>query len=179
MALKTDELLTRGLTQEQVDYVMGEHGKELNPLKADRDNLRTQLQQAQTTLKGFEGVDVAELRGQVSQLQADLANKDTEYQQKMADRDFNDLLNSVVTSSKARNAKAVIAQLDIESLKASKNQEKDIQKAVDAVKKDNDYLFESDRRIPQIVSTTNGPNPNVEDKNTQANEALRSLFGKE
>lgn len=179
MALKTEDLKAQGLNQDQINYVMAEYGKELNPLKTDRDNLRSQLNQAQATLKSFEGVDIAQLRNEVSRLETELRNKDAAYQKKMADRDFNDLLNSIVTGSKARNTKAVIAQLDLEALKSSKNQERDIQKAVEAVKKESDYLFESDKKIPRMVSTTGGPNPNVEDKNTQANEALRSLFGKE
>lgn len=179
MALKTEDLQAQGLTQEQINYVMAEYGKEVNPLKADRDTLRTQLQTAQSTLKSFEGVNVAELQGKITQLTNDLAAKDTEYQQKLSDRDFNDTLKEAISAAGARNAKAVMALLNQESLKSSKNQKEDVQKALEAVKKDNDYLFQPEKPLPRVVSTTSGPNPAVEDKKTQANEALRSFFGKE
>lgn len=179
MALKTEDLLAQGLTQEQVNYVMAEHSKEINPLKTDITSLRTQLQTAQTTLKSFEGVDISELQNKVTTLTNDLATKEAEYQQKLADRDFNDNLKETISSFGARNTKAVMALLDQENLKASKNQKEDIQKALETVKKENDFLFQPEKPVPRVVSVTAGPNPAVEDKKTQANEALRSLFGKE
>ena len=53
---KTEDLKARGLTQEQIDFVMAEVGREFNSLTADRDNYKTQLE---TALKGFEGVNVS------------------------------------------------------------------------------------------------------------------------
>ncbi len=168
-----------GLDKETVDKIMDANGADLERLKTERDDYKSQLDAAKNTLKTFEGVDVAELQGKITQLTSDLAAKDTEIQQKLADRDFADSLKEAVAASGARNAKAVMALLDQETLKASKNQKEDIKKAVEAVKKDNDYLFSTGRAVPKFVSSTPGANPNVEDKKTQANEALRSLFGKE
>lgn len=179
MALKTEDLQAQGLTQEQINFVMSEYGKEINPLKSDRDNLRSQLQTAQATLKSFEGVNVNDLQNKIITLTNDLATKETEYQQKLADRDFNDALKEAISASGARNAKAVMALLDPDALKASKNQKEDIQKALDTVKKENDYLFQPEKPVPKVVSMTPGVNTAVEDKKTQANEALRSFFGKE
>lgn len=168
-----------GLEKEVVDQIMDANDADLERAKSERDTYKQQLSEAQETLKGFDGVDVAELQGKVTKLTSDLAAKDTELQQKLADRDFLDSLKEEVSSSGARNTKAVIALLDQDTLRASKNQKEDIRKAVEAVKKDNDYLFASSRPVPKFVSSTPGANPNVEDKKTQANEALRSLFGKE
>ena len=69
---------------------------------------------------------------------------------------------------------------DTKSLKASKNQEADIKAALEAVKKDNDYLFES-VKPPYVVSSTSGAGrSNPDDKKAQANAALRMLItGKE
>lgn len=179
MALKTEDLQAQGLTQEQINYVMAEHGKEINPLKSEKDNLRTQLQTAQTALKSFDGVNVAEYQQKIAKLTKDLADKEAEYLRNIADRDFNDTLKEAISASGARNSKAVMALLDQATLKASKNQKEDIQKALDDVKKENDYLFQPEKPVPRVVSVTSGPNPAAEDKKTQANNALRSLFGKE
>ena len=68
--------------------------------------------------------------------------------------------------SKAKNAKAVRALLDIEAIKASKNQAADIAAALEKVKEENDYLFTSDEPIdnPTIVGgTTAGAAKTVQD----------------
>ena len=177
--MKTEDLQARGLTQEQIDYVMAEYGKELNGIKQDRDTYKTQLAAAQTTLKSFEGVNVQELQGRIIQLTADLVNKETEYQKQIADRDFNDLLKATAEGYKPRNLKAVMPFLDVEKLKGSKNQEADIKAALDAVKKDNAYLFQ-DVSIPRVVSSTPGPGgAATEDTKARANAALRNILGRE
>lgn len=168
-----------GLEKELVEKIITAHGADVEKLKEERDEYKRQLSDAQTTLKEFDGVDVSELKGKIETLTHDLEKKDKEISQKLADRDFNDALKEAITSAGAKNSKAVIALLDHETLKASKNQKEDIQKALETVKKENDYLFQPEKPIPKMVSITAGPNPAVDDKKTQANEALRSLFGKE
>lgn len=166
--MKTEDLQAKGLTQEQIDYVMAEYGRELNGVKQDRDNYKAQLAAAQVTLKSFEGVNVQELQGKITQLTSDLA-----------DRDFNDLLKTTAEGFKPRDLKAVMPFLDVEKLKASKNQEADIKAALDVVKKDNAYLFQ-DINIPRVVSTTPGPGgAAAEDTKARANAALRSILGRE
>ncbi len=177
--MKREELTAKGLTSEQVDFVMAEYGKEINPLIAERDGYKTQLGTAQTALKAMEGIDVEALKTQVSDLTQKLSGKDTEIQQIKADSQFNELLKDAIRGVGARNEKAVIPFLDIDSLKKSSNQTQDIQAALEAVKKDNDFLFQSAQNTPRFVSPTPGINQNVEDKKTQANEALRSILGRE
>ena len=79
--MNTEELQKQGLTQEQINYVMAEYGKELNPLKAERDSLKTQLGTAQASLKEFEGIDpknVGELQTKVSTLTQELSTAKAE-----------------------------------------------------------------------------------------------------
>ena len=151
-----------GLEKDVIDKIMAENGSDIEKVKADRDNYKSQLKTAQEALKtaqealkDFEGVDVKELNGKIAQLNNDLAAKDTEYQQKIADMEFNSVLDSAITAAGARNAKALKALLDIESLKSSKNQAEDIKSAIDAVKTDNGYLFNSDEPFQNPVHQTN------------------------
>lgn len=177
--MKTEDLQSKGLTQDQVNYVMAEYGKDLNAVKQERDSYKTQLDTAKATLKTFEGVNVTELNGKIAQLTNDLAAKDTELQRQLAERDFNDLLKSTAESFKPRDIKAVMPFLDVEKLKGSKNQEADIKAALETVKKDNAYLFQ-DTQIPRVVSSTPGPGgEKTDDAKTRANEALRSFLGRE
>lgn len=176
---RTEDLRAKGLSQEQIDFVMAEVGREFNAITTDRDSYKTQLETAQATLKSFEGVNVSELQGKVTQLTAELAAKDAEMKKQLADRDFNDLLKATAEGFKPRDLKAVMPFLDIEKLKASKNQEADIKSALETVKKENGYLFQ-DVSIPRVVSSTPGPGAaGTEDTRTRANEALRSILGRE
>ena len=169
--MKTEDLQAKGLTQEQIDYVMAEYGKDINGIKQERDTYKTQLSTAQATLKSFEGVNISELQGKIQTLTTDLANKDAEYQKQLAERDFNDLLKTTAEGFKPRDLKAVMPFLDVEKLKASKNQETDIKTALEAVKKDNAYLFQ-DVSIPRVVAPTPGPGGDkTDDTRTQANNS--------
>ena len=174
--MKTEDLQAKGLSQDQIDYVMAEYGKDINGIKQERDNYKTQLSTAQTTLKSFEGVNVSELQGKIATLTADMATKEAEYQKQLADRDFNDLLKN---TAEPRDIKAVMPFIDVEKLKASKNQEQDIKAAIESVKKEKAYLFQ-DVAIPRVVSQTPGPGgEKTDDTRTRANEALRNLLGRE
>lgn len=167
-----------GLEKEVIDQVMGEHGKDIEKIKSERNAAQEQLKTAQDTLKSFEGVNIAELQGKIAKLTSDMEADKAEFQKQIADRDFDDLLKATASDFKPRDIKAIMPFLDVEKLKASKNQETDIKAAIESVKKDKAYLFQ-DVNIPHMVSSTPGPRKNSDDLKTQANDALRSLFGRE
>ncbi len=143
-----------------------------------RDSYKTQLDTATETLKDFKGVDVNELKTKVATLTQDLANSKLDFDRKMDERDFNDLVGSVAQEFKAKDLKAVLPFLDVEKLKGSKNRNEDIKSAFEQVKKEKAYLFD-DEDAPKVVSYTTGPDKNTNDTNTKANDALRSFFGKD
>lgn len=93
-------------------------------------NLTDQLNEAKEAIKKFDGVDPDALKNQVADLTQKLADKDTEYQNQIADRDFQDMLKEAISTAKGKNAKAITALLDVEKLKASKNQKDDITAAL-------------------------------------------------
>lgn len=96
-------------------------------------SLTEKMKISEEALKKFEGVDADKLNEEIATLKKSLADKDTEYSQKIADRDFNDLVKESIASAKGKNAKAITALLDIDALKASKNQKDDIDKAIKAL----------------------------------------------
>ena len=166
--MKTEDLQAKGLTQEQIDFVMAEYGKDLNAVKAERDGYRSQLDTAQTSLKAMEGIDAAGLQTKVSDLTKQIK----------ADYAFDTSVKEAIRKASGRNEKAIMALLDMDTLKASKNQSQDIEAAITALKKDNDYLFQQAATVPRVVSSTTGISNEAQTKKEQANEALRSLLGK-
>ena len=161
--MKREFLEALGIDKDVVDKIMTENGNDINKtkekLEAERDNYKTQLETTQNALKEFEGVDVKELKGKIDTLTADLTAKETDYQTKLTDMEFNSKLESLITGSGAKNAKAVKALLDLESIKSSKNQDTDLQTALEACKKDNEYLFGKDAPINNPVALTGGGAP--------------------
>lgn len=80
--MKTDELKTWGLTDEQATKVMEQFGKDITKLQkenkdlaADRDGLKSSLEDVQGKLDGFKDVDVADLKGQIATLTTQLADE--------------------------------------------------------------------------------------------------------
>lgn len=142
---------------------------------SQRDNYKASLDDVNTRLKEFEGVDVKDLQGQITKLQGDLKAKDDEYAAKEADRVFMDSVKEAVQAAGGRNEKAVIAMLNIDALKESKNQSDDIKKALEDVKKSDGYLFGANEPINNPVGGTSGgggADPGADDV-----AALRAAMG--
>lgn len=133
---------------------------EVEKITTARDNYKSQLETAQNALKEFDGVDVKELQGKIEILNNDLKTKETEYQNKIADMEFNSILDGTITKIGAKNAKAVKALLDLDTLKSSKNQAEDITKALEIVKSENDFMFTSDEPFQNPVRDTGNLPPN-------------------
>ena len=93
-----------------------------------RDEYKTSLDTVNEKLKEFDGVDVADLKGQITKLQDDLKTQKETYDAKEAERLFTDSVKSAIKEAGGRNAKAVMALLDMDALRESKDQSADIKK---------------------------------------------------
>ena len=91
-----------------------------------------------------------------------------EYEQKIAERDFEDILKSAISEAKGRNEKAIRANLNIESLMKSKNQREDVKKALNDLKgaEDTAFMFIDEKqeqleagRAKPFTGPLNGGNP--------------------
>ena len=121
-----------------------------------RDNYKSQYDTVSGELKKFDGVDPEGLQSEIKRLRDDLKKKDDEYAQKEADRAFTDMLTKAIKEAGGRNEKAVMALLDVETLKASKDQTEDIKKALETAKESDAYLFGANEPINNPVGATGG-----------------------
>lgn len=151
-----------GLDKEAVDRIMAQHGKGIEAYKAaaenaakDRDTYKGQLEEVSNKLQAFAGVDIEALRGEVETLKKDIATKEANHQAQLADRDFQALLMAEITEAKGKNPKAIAALLDIDALKASKNQKEDTAAAIKALAESDAYLFgdSSTNNTPAKIKT--------------------------
>lgn len=154
--MKREFLEGLGLEKDVIDKIMTENGNDINREKAKADEYKAQLDTAKEALKGFEGVDVAQLQGEITKLNNDLASKEADYKQKIADMEFDSVLDAAIRNSSARDSVSVRANLDVAALKASKNQTEDIKAAIEKVKAEKSFLFGSDEPILNPVAPQSG-----------------------
>ncbi|MEG2428604.1 MAG: phage scaffolding protein [Clostridium sp.] len=178
--MKTDFLKELGLEKEVIDKIMAENGKDidaeqkkLTKAEGERDNYKAQLDTATDKLEEFKDVDPKELESTIETLKDDLKKKDDEYATKESDRIFAESINQSIRDAGGKNEKAVLSMLDIESLKASKNQTEDIKKALDTVKESDAYLFGENEPINNPVVAPTGGAGNADSRLT----TMRSVMG--
>lgn len=167
------------LPKEIIDEIMAENGRDIEAAKkpfADYDSIKEQLQTAKDGLKAFEGVDVAQLQSKVTELQGKLDAKDTEWNGKLADMAFDHALEAAITGANGKNAKAIRALLDVDTLKGSKNQEADIKAALEGLKKDSGYLFYDGRTPPPYAEGTGTHKQQPSGEPTSLAGALRAKY---
>lgn len=157
-----------------------ENYKPVTDWQKQEDKVKSLEEKVNTTeeaLKKFEGVDPEKLNGEITSLKEALAQKDKEYQEKDAERNFNDLLKESISSAKGKNAKAITALLDMEALKASKNQKEDVAAALKALTEaeDSKMLFGEPEANPvgtgNIIGAITKPSGDTEDA------AMRAAMG--
>ena len=160
--MKREDLEKQGLSKEQIDAVLDMHHKEIDPVNKQLETAKNDLQAAQdkikTTedaLKAFDGVDPAALNQKIADLQEDLKKKDAEHQTQIADRDFQDMLKESIATAKGINAKAITALLDLDTLKASKNQKEDIANALKGLAEAEDSKMLFGDTEPEVLGKGN------------------------
>ena len=121
---------------------VSDYDKQKEKLDAAEEKVKTLTE----SVNKFKDVDPEALQQSIDKLKEELEQKDSEYATKIADRDFDDILKDAISSARGKNAKAIRALLDLDALKASKNQKEDvaaeIKKLIEA--EDSAFLFAKD-----------------------------------
>lgn len=125
---------------------MTDYDNQTKKLDAANETIKandTAMKDLQTKLDGFKDVDVSGLNQRIKELETEKDNIQKDYDAKIADRDFDDLVKESIAAVNGKNAKAITALLDVETLKASKNQKEDVAAALKALteKEDSKMLF--------------------------------------
>lgn len=160
---------------------MTDYDNQTRKLDAANDTIKandTAMKDLQDRLDGFKDVDVSGLNQRIKDLETEKTNIQKDYDAKIADRDFNDLVKESIAAVNGKNTKAITALLDVETLKASKNQKEDIATALKALteKEDSKMLFGEPEPNPvgtgNLIGQVRGGN------STSADEAaMRAAMG--
>ena len=167
----------QSLPKEVIDAILNENSRDIGEAKkqfADYDTIKTQLATAQETIKGFESQDIEGVRKAAKDWEDKYNQAIADHKKAMDDRDFSDRLNEAIGKAKGRNAKAIQALLDVEQLKGSKDQATDINAALETLKKESGYLFESEQTPPPYAGGTGSSGVGGM---YDSNSALRAAMG--
>ena len=123
-----------------------DYEKQKDKLTAAEDKVKTLTE----SMDKFKDVDPEKLNSEIADLKKQIEAKDKDYKIKLADRDFDDLLKDSISEVKGKNPKAIRALLDVDTLKASKNQKEDVAAALKklAEAEDSKMLFGEDQPNP-------------------------------
>lgn len=125
--MKTEDLKEKGLTDEQISFVMSENGKDLKKLQkenetltSDRDTWKEKAETAEETLKGFEGIDPTQVQAQLAEYKKKAEDAEKDRDAKLYERDFADALRTALEGIKFSSEaakKAVMADIKEAGLK--------------------------------------------------------------
>jgi hypothetical protein len=139
-----------GLTEDQINAVMRLHGLDAAAHQATVQGLQAQLATAQQGLAAFDGVDVNDLRSQITNLTNQLSQQAAEFA-------FNGVLRAAAHEAGALDENDAIALLpNRATLRESKNQAEDVKQAFADLKSRKPYLFQQGAPAPQDGA---GPEP--------------------
>lgn len=188
--MKTEDLKVQGLTDEQINFVMAENGKDLKAIQEENATLKTEKAQLEND-KNVITKEKEEKEKAYNDLQKNTISKD-EYDKKIKEIEqntkqekedyiFNDLLEKALDAAKVRKddktRTAFISLLDKEKIKLA-----DDQKSLIGIKEQTDGFK---KEIPHFFETTaSGNKPNEPGakggKGDNGNEiSMASNFAKE
>lgn len=153
---------------------VAEHEKKVNRLTDDLAAEKKRADTAVETLKGFEGKDFNAITQERDKWKKDYEDTVAAHKKEQEEREFNSILETAITDAKGKNAKAIMALLDMDKLRSSRNQEKDIKAALDAMRTESGYLFDDNGGTPQFTAP-NGNNGGVGNPNALTVENIRAI----
>lgn len=139
-----------GLTEEQINEIMRLHGQDEAAHQTTVQGLQAQLATAQQGLAAFDGVDINDLRSQITNLTNQLSQQAAEFT-------FTGVLRAAAHEAGALDENDAIALLpNRATLRESKNQAEDVKQAFADLKSRKPYLFQQGAPAPQDGA---GPEP--------------------
>lgn len=173
--MKTEFLKSLNLSQEVIDKIMAENGKDIaveqkkaekviqerDSYKLKAESLETQVNDANTEIQKLKDMDIDGIKKAADDWKETAEKAKADADKQISQMKFDYALSAALTGAKAKNAKAVKALLDMDGLKFNDGKIVGLDEQLAQIKADNDYLFESDEPAPEFVKGTNGGSGSV------------------
>lgn len=154
-----EELKALGLTDEQVDKLVEDYGK--NYVAKSQFNAKNEeLKQAKSEMTTVQGeieslkksnANNEDLAKQIEAMKEAASKREAEYTATLAKMEVDGIVERALLSSKVKNAKAVRALLDLEDAKVKDGTIKGLDEQLTKLKESDPYLFESETMSKGVV----------------------------
>lgn len=157
--MKREDLIKLGVAEDVVDKIMAMNGQDIEKHKNDLatqkqefDAMKTQLADANKQIESFKGMNYEEIKQKAQEWEEKFKKAESENQGKLDALKFDHALDAALTGAKAKNAKAVRALLSSNDLKLAEDGSiLGLDKQLEKIKSENDYLFESEVTDPKLT----------------------------
>ena len=171
--MKRDFLKGLELSDELIDKIMEAHGKsveryksgetQIQTLNQQLEDLKGQLGEANKQIKEFRDMDIDGIRKAAVDWEAKAKQAEKDSEAKIQKMQFDHALEKALAGAKAKNTKAVQALLNMDELKLDNGVIVGLDKQLDGIKKDNDFLFDADDSKPSFTTKTKQNAPGADD----------------
>lgn len=158
-------LKEQGLTDEQIESVMKEHGKTLNETKAKADKvdglesqiegLEEQIEQRDNQLTELKKANPEELQQRIQELEESNETTASEYQERLDQQAFDFSLERSLINANVHNPKAVKALLDVDQIKPDGDKLLGLDTQLEDLKESDPYLFKDENNQSNIFAGGN------------------------
>lgn len=160
-----------GLDAATVDKVMAEHGKTIQPLNTQLSTAQETIKTANAEIARYKDLDIDGIQKAADAWKVKAENAEKDAAKQVEALRFDAALTTALTGARAKNPKAAKALLNMEGLKLTDSGIVGLTEQLEAVKKENAYLFESE--------PAGGPgfgNQKPAGTSTNTNEFMNSLI---
>lgn len=123
---------------------INEHNKAIGKIEADRDSWKVRAENAESTLKGFDDVDVKGIQSELAKWKDKAETAEKDYKEKIAQRDFEDALKTEIENYKFTSEaakKSVVAEIRAADLKQKDGKILGLSDFIDQIKKSDASAF--------------------------------------
>lgn len=168
--MKTEFLKNLGITEQSIiDQIMAENGRDVGKAKGDLTALQTRVTDLENEVKTkdatitqlqTEADKVDGLNQKISQLETDNTKLTNDLNTKVSQIQKTHAIENTVRDAKARNVKAVIAQLDMDKITFENGALGGLTEQLEALKsgEDTSFLFGDTQGAPAGTHINNPPN---------------------
>lgn len=168
--MKREFLKDLGLTDESIEKVMSEYGKDVQGINSklataeqERDSLKSQVTDRDTQIKDL-GAKVGnsdELQETIKKLESTIKDNDEKAASNLLQVKQNNAVENYLKDAGVRDVKAVMPFIDTDTVKydADKSELSGLKEQVENIKTDHDYLFQADDNNKPGINATAGGNP--------------------
>lgn len=136
---------------------VAEFNKKISKAESERDEFKSQLETAQNTLKGFEGIDPAKINEQLESYKTAMETAKNEYAKQLQARDFNDLLKAELDKLKFSSTyarKSVEQIIKAKGLTMENGKIIGLNDVLESIKAEDSGVFIDEKNPPAVFTTT-------------------------